>query len=256
MLGITRRISTIRTLLIVAPLAVLGACSSSYVTPAGPAPIGAMTAPSIAERYRLVPESPMPATLAFTRIQSDGYRSFSTTGANRGGISLVGPKDLEQDADAEAIRAWPSVRDVVRLTPIIVPNGPDPLLALREGAATLHADILLVYTIDTNFDVNQVAIGPLGVITLGMIPNRSAAVRSTASAALLDVRTGYCYGTAESTASDDQLANHWTTDQAVDDCRVRVEREALDGLLAETARVWARVAASRGAAVASDLRAP
>lgn len=247
MLRNSRRASILPAVLIAASLALLGACSARYVTPAGPAPIGAMTGASIADRYRLVPESPMPATLAFTRVQSEGYRSFSATGVDRGSISLVGPKDLERDSDAVAIRAWPDVRDVVRLTPIIVPNGPDPLLALREGAATLHADILLIYTIDTNFDVNQVSIGPLGLITLGMIPNRSAAVRSTASAALLDVRTGYCYGTAESTASDDQLANHWTTDQAVDDCRVRVEREALDGLLAETAKVWAQIAASRGA---------
>lgn len=247
-------LSSLQPLALVVAAALLGGCSAKYVTPSGPAPIGAMTTGSVADRYRLVPESPMPATLAFTRVQACGYRSFSAAGVDRGGISLVGPKDLERDTDAEAIRAWPSVRDVVRLTPIIVPNGADAALALREGAATLHADILLIYTMDTEFDVNQVAIGPLGVVTLGMIPNRSAVVRSTASAVFLDVRTGYCYGTAESSAKDDQVANHWTTQQATDDCRVRVERKALDGLMAEASKAWTQVALSRGVALSGVVR--
>ncbi|MFO0874528.1 MAG: hypothetical protein U0575_11235 [Phycisphaerales bacterium] len=239
--------------------AVLSACSSRYVTPGGPAPIGAMTAASVADRYRTAPESPMPATLAFTRLQAAGYRSFSAGGTDRNGVSMVGPKDLERDGDLEAVRAWPSVREVVRLTPIVVPVGADPafpvrdgaappqrdpMLALREGAATLHADILLVYTIDTEFDVNQVDIGPLGVVTLGFVPNRSAVVRCTASAAFFDVRTGYCYGTAEASAKDDQAANHWTTDQAIDDCRRRVERKAFEELTAEAGEVWRRAARS------------
>lgn len=189
----------------------------------------------------------MPATIAFTRLQDCGYRSLSAAGVDRGAVSLVGPKGLERDADAEAMRAWPSVVEVVRLSPIVVPQGSDALLALREGAATLRADILLVYTLDTDFNVNQVAIGPLGVITLGLVPNRSAIVRCTASAALFDVRTGYCYGTSEATADSSQLANHWTTDQAVDDCRLRVERDALEALIGQTAVLWSALVAARGA---------
>ena len=217
-------------------------CASNYVTPGGPAPFGEFTTKSVADTLVLMPEAPWPAGLAYTRVQASGYRSFSGQGVSRGTISFVGAKDLEREGDLEKIRAWPSLRSVVRLTPILVPRESDSLLALREGAATLRADILALYTLDTHFHVDDRDVGPLGLITLGLAPTRNAVVNCTASIAFFDVRTGYCYGTAEGSANDDQIGNAWTSDQALDDARRRAERTAFEDMLVEGGKVWTAMA--------------
>lgn len=234
------------------PVLAAAGCQTSYRTPGGPAPIGEMTAPSIAEKLRARPESPMPATLAFTRIQGSDYYSSSTAGVRRGGVSVVAASDLESPADAERMQKWPDVAACVRLSAIIIPDARGSkldaaMLALREGAASLHADILALYTIDTAFRVDDYSPGALGLVTLGLAPTKSAVVNSTASLAFVDVRTGFVYGTAEASSRDDQLANSWTSEDAVDQCRRRVEREALTALLAEGERAWQSIAAQRRA---------
>jgi len=225
-------------------LVALAGCAT-YQTPGAAAPIGAMTTGSIAERMNVQPESPIPATIAFSRIQASGYRSYSSSGTDRSSFSLVGPKDLEDDEHLAAIQSWNDVVAVVRLTPIVVPENPDAIMALREGAASLRADIIAVYTVDTEFDVDDRDIGALGIISLGLIPTRNAVVRSTISLAFFDVRTGFCFGTVEASAEDDQLANAWTSRQAIDDCRRRVERRAFDLMLVDAGGLWSKIAESR-----------
>jgi hypothetical protein len=244
-----------RTILL-APLAVAvvlaTGCQTYYRTPGAPAPIGEMTSPSIAKQLRVQPEAPIPATLAFVRVQDGNYYSSSIAGVRRGGVSIVSASDLEVPADLERLQKWTDVAACARLSAIIIPQvkdtGPDAaMLAVREGAAALHADIIALYTIDTVFRVDDASPGALGLVTLGLAPTKSAVVNSTASMAFVDVRSGFVYGTAEASSRDDQLANSWTSEDAVDQCRRRVEREALTALLAEGERAWQSIAAQRRA---------
>ncbi len=234
----------------------LGCGGTGYVTPGGAAPLGSLTAQPIAQQLQLVPEAPMPAGLAFTRVQASGYRSYSASGINRGNLSLVGPQDLERDNDRAAIAAWPQVRNLVRLTPIMVTSEGDAMNALRQAAASLHTDILALYTVDTDFNVNDSDVGLVGMVTLGLAPTRTAQVRCNVSIVFLDVRTGYCYGTAEAAADDHQLGNAWTSRQAVDDCRHRVERRAFEAMLVHAAKMWGEIAQSRVAAIEAARVAP
>jgi len=87
---------------------------------------------------------------------------------------------------------------------------------LRLGAAALKADLLLVYSIDTRFHVESQDIGPLALMSLGFLRNKKAHVTATASAALFDVRTGFVYGVAESTATEEQRATVWSSQGAVE----------------------------------------
>jgi hypothetical protein len=155
---------------------------------------------------------------------------------------MVGPKDLEHDGDREKIKAWKGLSGLVRLTPIVVPAAQDDLLAFREAAASLRADILALYTLDTAFRVDDRDIGPLGLLTLGLAPTKSAVVQTTASLAFFDVRTGFCFGTVEWSEKDDQLASGWTERQAIEDARLRVERAAFVGMLAEAQKAFEEIA--------------
>ncbi|MEY3141973.1 MAG: hypothetical protein RLY21_466 [Planctomycetota bacterium] len=249
-------------------IAALGGCASHYVTPGDPAPLMQMAAreqpgvdarplgdPAVADRMAVAPAANWPANLAFARIQGSGYRAYGSRGVDRGSISLVGAGDLERDADTAAIAAWPALRGFSRLTPILIPASDDPMGALREGAATLRADIIALYTVDTDFRVDDRDIGPLGLLTLGLAPTKNAVVNSTVSIAFFDVRTGFCYGTAEGSASDDQLASAWTSEQAMDDARRRAERLAFERMLAEAGKAWAGIAAQSVTALSDRAQA-
>ena len=106
--------------------------------------------------------------------------------------------------------------------------------------AALHADMLLIYTLDTTFEVEDV-VAPLTVVTLGLSPNQVAHVSCTASAVIMDTRNGYVYGIAEATDRQQQLASAWTSQAAVDQTRRHVESTAFKPLGDNLRRTWAGV---------------
>ena len=109
---------------------------------------------------------------------------------------------------------------------------------MREAAASLHADMLLVYTLDTSFRVKGQSLGPLSLISLGFLPNKEANVTTTASGVVYDVRTGYIYGMIEQTHKTTQLASIWSTTQAIDNSRLETEKGAFNRLVNEFPDVW------------------
>lgn len=63
-----------------------------------------------------------------------------------------------------------------------------------------------VYTFDTSFFDDDLS-KPLTIISLGLSPTRKLSVTTTASALLLDTRTGYVYSTYESTKKSNALGD-------------------------------------------------
>jgi len=113
---------------------------------------------------------------------------------------------------------------------------------LRLAAAKLQADVLLVYTVDTSFEIKGRGYGPLSVISLGLIPDRDACITSTAAAVFTDVRTGFTYGVAEATAKASDLSNAWDSSDAVDKKRLEAEHQAFALLLAQAEKTWTGIA--------------
>lgn len=113
---------------------------------------------------------------------------------------------------------------------------------LRTAAAALHADMILIYTIETDFHSEDQAT-PLSVVTLGLSPTVKVYVNTTVSALLMDTRTGYIYGLAEGVAHHDQTAAWWTNRDAVDQSRRKTERAAFEDLIGELESLWPKVAA-------------
>lgn len=108
---------------------------------------------------------------------------------------------------------------------------------LRKMAARLQADMVLVYTFDTQFYVKDYAT-PVTVVTLGLSPNKAAKVTTTASALVIDTRSGYIYGLAEATAESAQLTNAWSSEDAVDDSRLRTEKASFEKLVGNVEKLW------------------
>jgi hypothetical protein len=216
----------------------LGGCAAKYTTPAGGVSISDLTDESIEELLKVEPASPFPARITVVRVQAPGYISMTNTGYGTGRYSVITIRDVESDADFEKISALPMVSDVARINRLFLSPRLGSLKALREAAARLKTDLMLLYTIDTAFRVESRSLGPLSTISLGMLPNKKARVTSTTSGALIDVRTGYIYGVLENTKTEEQRTNMWNRKDAIDKARLKSEKASFQGFIDEYEDLW------------------
>jgi len=233
-------------------LCVMVSGCASYRTPARGAQLSALVADEdIGERLARKPAAAFPARLAVARVQDSNYQSYSNESWASGRFSVVINRDVETEKDFERISKLPMVQAVAPLNRMVLPARLDSERDLRLAGASLHADIVLAYTFDTAFRLDETDIGPLGVITLGFMPVNKAVVTSTASAALFDVRTGFVYGLAEATGKESALASAWSTREAADQSRLKAERAAFEGLLTEFEKTWKGIVEEHGRAAAA-----
>jgi hypothetical protein len=231
---------------------------ASYTAPGGPADLGVMgvqpelaadreaqTGASMQEKFDRKPLARFPTAIAVARVQAPGYgtRTARSYGAPGSAYSVVTTRDVEKDEQLARLAKLNQVQGIGPINRILLPTGQlRSDQELRDAAASMQADMLLIYTLDTNFYVRDMA-KPLSVVTLGLSPNQQARVTTTASAVLMDTRNGYVYGLAEATDSYNRLASAWTNDDAVDAARIKTETAAFDKLVDELEKTWAGVVA-------------
>lgn len=233
---------------------VASGCGSHYVTPGGGASLADFAVdlqadPSITQGNaagdvfvaRSAPASPFPANLAIIRVQDSGYQTKTNHGYGHGRYSIVTTRDIETDADFEKVSKLPLVQGVAPVGRLLVPVNANTTKDLRVAAAQLRADLLLVYSVDTSFAVDGQSLGPLSLISLGLLPNKQAHVTSTVAGLLIDVRTGYVYGTTEASAREQQRATVWSSEMAVESSRLKAERQAFESFVDEFQDMWGNV---------------
>jgi hypothetical protein len=233
------------TLSIVIAAAGLSGCAS-YTTPGGPVSIPAITEVDIGEALAREPAAQFPARLIVARVQAPGYVSYSNRGYGNGSYTVLTARDVETDEDFGRISVMPGVASVGPLSRVLLPAELNSTRELRTAAAQLRGDIVLLYTFDTAFRTDTLRLGPLQAVSLGFFPNKKAYVTATCAAAFVDVRTGYVYGVAEGTATDEQRSNFWSTQAAIEEARTLAEREAFAAALGEIEKVWTTILAQHG----------
>jgi hypothetical protein len=205
-----------------------------------PQEVLARTDGSIAARLDRQPLAAFPTRIAVVRVQGAGYRSHTARGYGEGCFTVVTNRDVESDDAVDRMSELPMIAGIAPINRLMLPERLDSEESLRGAAANVQADMLLLYTFDTQFETDK-KVAPLGLISLGMFPDRVARVTSTASAALVDTRNGYVYGVAEATGKDDQLTNAWNNRDAIDTSRRDAEREAFNALVGEFETMWSGV---------------
>lgn len=228
-----------RMVVIVVLLVPLFGCAQKYMTPGAGVDVSSVSDWSIRSAMTAEPAATFPARIALVRVQGSGYRSYSNASFGRGAFSIVTTFDVERPEDFTIIADLPQVATVVRLNKLVFPSELKSARDLRTGAASLKTDMLLMYTIDTDFWVDKTNIGPLAPMTLGFAPKNRAYVTTTASAALLDTRTGFVYGLVEGTAREDRVANSWNTRAKADKARLVTEGEAFRQMIGQVTELWA-----------------
>ena len=230
-----------RLLLLAAALSASLLCScATYVTPGRQANLSTFTDPRVKKAFVARPAIKFPANLAVVRVQESGYRSESTQGVGEGAYSVVTTRDIETEQDIDRISRLPGVAGVVTLNRLLLPRSLSSDLDLREAAARLQADAVVIYTLATEFRDNDV-IAPLTTLTLGLAPNKRYKITSTASAILMDTKTGYIYGALEEGDSRSGLTIAWGSSNAIDAARRKAERAAYEKLLASFSPFWNRI---------------
>jgi hypothetical protein len=225
----------------------IGAGCASYSAPGKSADFRAMgitaeqasalTDRDIAHRLDRKPLAGFPASVAVVRVQAPGYRSRTSEGYGTGKYSIVTTRDVETDDAFNKLTTLPMIDCVAMLNRLVVNEHLRDERDLRNAAAQVQADMLLIYTFDTQFTTEKKA-APLGVITLGLFPDRQARVNSTASAVLVDTRNGYVYGLAEGSGHDNQITNAWLNASTVDAARRKAEQDAFNGLVGQIETMW------------------
>lgn len=218
----------------------LSGCAS-YTTPGGPAAISELASADINALMAQEPAATFPARIAVVRVQEPAYRSHRNNGFGSGRYSVVLTRDVESDESVQRLGKMTGVAGVGTLNRLLLPRRLDTLESLRESAARLKADVLLVYTFDTTFTVGEQKFLPLNTIALGFLKNKRVNVTTTASAAFFDVRTEFLYGLAEATAKDSKRASVWGEADAVDDLRVATEQQAFEDLVGEVEKTWSGI---------------
>jgi hypothetical protein len=199
-----------------------------------------LTDSTIRRQLERQPLASFPAAIAVVRVQDPQYRGNHDTTYGRGKFTVVTSRDVETEEQFERLSAMPMVRGIAPINRLILPSELQSDRDLRQAAATLHADITLIYTIDTTFRVGSQS-SPIDVITFGFLPSKRAYVTTTASAVFMDTRNGYVYGLAEASDTANQLANTWTSSKAVEDVRSRTEAKAMAMLVDDLERAWGMV---------------
>lgn len=220
----------------------LSACST-YTTPGAGVALGAITEGDIAEAMSRQPAVTFPARLAVVRVGGAGYTSYSNSSFGNGAFSILTTRDIETDNSFARLGRMPQVAAVAPVSRLLVSGNLASTRDLRTAAAQLRADAIIVYTIDTRYRTETAELGPLQTIALGFLPSKKAVVTATCAFMIIDVRTGFVYGTGETTATGDQRSNVWNTRNAIEAARLRTEREAFEAGVGEIERLWASVVA-------------
>lgn len=227
-------------ILLVAIILGLTGCAS-YVTPASGVSLAEVSDGTLAELYSRQPATAFPANLAVMRVQDSGYYTRTNRGHGHGRYSIVTTRDVETDEDFKRLNDLPLVSGVALVGRMLLPSNANNMLDLRTPAAQLRADMLLLYSIDTSFTVDGTSLGPLSLISLGLLPNKEAHVTATVAGVLIDVRSGYVYGTTEATVTEHQRATIWSSRQAIETARLTAEAGAFASFVVDFEKLWTGV---------------
>ncbi|MEM7576679.1 MAG: hypothetical protein AAF328_04310 [Planctomycetota bacterium] len=253
---------------LLAATSLVGCGATSYTTPGGPAALGAIAgfggpasaapgskgtllggtsekrtprAEGFVELADAEPIAQFPTNVVAARIQAGNYRGeavFRPSGAN---FSVVTARDVESDEAMDKLFKLPGVKQLQPMNRLLLPEKLRDAKDLREAAAVVRADMLLLYTFDTTFRQDDKDAGPFNILALGLLPNQAITVNSTASAVLLDTQSGFVYGVSEASAEVGENTNIWRGLDGVAALQDDAEELAFDRLVDELARMWTSV---------------
>lgn len=228
---------------LIATLTLCCVACASYRAPGGAVPLETLNRTAAQGAESPQPSSRFPARLAVARVQAARYESLTAAGQGKGALTVLSAQELLGAPQLDQLARWPAVAAAFALEDAMLPEQPESIDDLRMAAAKGQADMLLVYTVDTAFQLRGRRYAPLAKLPLGGKPDAQDHISSQASAVFLDVRTGFVYGLAEATAQVTGLDQDWGKPERIDQKRLAAEQQAFVQLLTQAAQRWAEIVA-------------
>lgn len=222
---------------------------ATYIPPGAKADLQVFAPPDIQAGFAAKPSNPFPASVAVVRVQAPTYNNYYLQ--QRGGsygsgrYSVILTKEADEGSQIERLSKLPQLAGIVALNRMLLPQRLEGDRELRGAASRLQADLIFLYTFDTSFFDTDVA-KPLTVITLGLSPIRKISASTTASALLMDTRTGYIYSAYEVTERTQTLATSWGSSDTADEARRTNEKIAFRKLIDEVVASWPKILQRHG----------
>lgn len=192
----------------------------------------------IAKTLELVPLARFPTSLAVVRVQSAAPHSRSGgVSYGRGAYSVVLTPTVERKEHLDELRDLDQLTGVVRLNRLVLGQQLRTDKELRNAAARLHADLVLIYTINTEWTIDEDP-KPLNAITFGLGRFKNITVTSTATALLLGTHNGFVYATSEVARDKKYQDNAWRNSDQIEEAQEQLEQEAFDGLVDSFTDSW------------------
>lgn len=232
------------TLLIAGIAFLLSGCATTYIPPGPKADLQLFAPPDIEAGFAAKPSNAFPASMALIRVQAPDYSSYQVR--QRGGkygsgrYSVILTKELDEDSQLERLHALPQFAGLVTINRMLLPEQLESDREIRAAASRLQADLVYLYTFDTSFFDSDAAT-PLTVITLGLSPTRKISAVTTASALLMDTRTGYIYSAYEATEKTESRSTSWGSRDSADEARRKNEQAAFKHLIDEFVASWPKL---------------
>ncbi len=218
--------------LAIASLAALALCScDTYVTPENEGNLQPVANLGVKAAYTGKPAITFPANIALVRVQGSG---------NNRGYNVITTREIETEQDFHTISKIPGIGGLVSMNSLLLPDSASTDIDVRAAAAKLHANAILIYTVASDCHNNDV-IPPLSLLTLGLAPNTSYKITSSASAILMDTKTGFIYGALEEKATRSGLTSPLGSDATMENARRDTERAAFEKLVASFEPFWKQV---------------
>jgi hypothetical protein len=218
--------------LIFATVSLFSGCSSYVNSPAARSAVAekkqAFSHALISRAYNAKPTMRFPATIAI---------------APQSGEAVMHLRALDALGRLESLKTLPDLRGLPMVSGLVSNRAPiddsatESDLRLREAAARLHADAVLLISVETNATNGEV-FAPLTTATLGLFPNNRYEIIATGLAALVDTRTGFVYGTMEKSAAKSGLLMVAGSGDALERRKQLAQREAVEKLLREFPDFW------------------
>ncbi len=209
----------------------LTGCGRSYATPTTGANIGLFQG-TLNTRHTPQPTAQLPVVLAIARIQGPMYSYPNNTG-----YSVMNVNQPGMGLNEDVFKNLQHISQVVPVNKLLVAGPQNSANDLRNAALSLKADMLFVFTLDTQQTQSDWS-SPLSLYSLGLSPSVKVEVTTSAMGMLIDTQTGYVYGVLEATSYKKQIAAYMTCQNAWDQCRKVTEKKAVEELNKKFETMW------------------
>lgn len=214
----------------------LSGCASSYVTPNKSVDLAQVSDIDIQQAYQGKPTANFPARIVYVRLEKAEENYYGS-----GSYNVVKTWGFESEEDEARLSRLVGVAGIAPLSEMLIPSELSGLKDLRMIAAKMHADMLLVYSVDSASRVEKKEFGLLEVITLGFRDNKEVDVKASASATFYDVKTEYLYGLAQASSRKAGQTDIWNREKVVAGLRKAAEKEALHNLVPQIEATWEKI---------------